>query len=175
MRLVFVADKADDASGLRSFELPLRYIESDKFNQPLFFGANNLTGKVWPAVEGGGPRGEFAPHDFKLTFKDGGCGTIIPLYLSLVRHAREQFQRQRKAEREAREAESHSATPSDWEGRLKRAFVDPSDPSTIFLAQPANLPEVLPTAPQYEEIFAPNYGVDEEYEPIIPSRTAEQR
>lgn len=40
-------------------------------------------------------------------------------------------------------------------------FVDPSDPSKLYLAQPSESVTVeRPSAPKY----APNYGVDEAYE-----------
>ena len=40
-------------------------------------------------------------------------------------------------------------------------FVDPSDPSKLYLAQPSGpAASERPSAPKY----APNYGVDEDYE-----------
>ena len=44
-------------AGLVAFELPLAYVYSDKFNQPIF-GANNLSGK---------PNDSSAYHDFTRT------------------------------------------------------------------------------------------------------------
>ncbi len=32
-------------------------------------------GEVWPAIEGGGPAGNLAPHKFIIYFKEGGIGT----------------------------------------------------------------------------------------------------
>ncbi len=49
MRLVFVADKPDGASGLQAFELPLAYISEEDFKQPIFF-ANNLSGRCGVAA-----------------------------------------------------------------------------------------------------------------------------
>lgn len=66
--------------GLAGFDLPLVYITGDKLNQPIF-GCNNLAGKVWPAVEGGGPAGTLPPHDWKVRGGEGdaaaGSGLIF--------------------------------------------------------------------------------------------------
>jgi hypothetical protein len=86
VRLVFLAD-APDASGLAGFDLPLVYITGDKLNQPIF-GCNNLSGRVWPAAEGGGPAGSLPPHDWKVSFRNGGVGTFYPLFYALVQRAR---------------------------------------------------------------------------------------
>jgi hypothetical protein len=43
-------------------------------------------------------------------------------------------------------------------------FVDPNDPSTIYLSQPAAESQRL----QYQPAYAPNYGQDEKYEPMAP-------
>lgn len=52
MRLVFVADKPDNTSGLQAFELPLAYISEEDFKQPIFF-ANNLSGRCERRPSGG--------------------------------------------------------------------------------------------------------------------------
>lgn len=44
-------------------------------------------------------------------------------------------------------------------------FVDPADPSTIFISQPVDDSQRLPSQPKY----AQNYGQDEAYEPMEPS------
>jgi hypothetical protein len=44
------------------------------------------------------------------------------------------------------------------------SFVDPNDPSTIYLSQPAAESQRL----QYQPAYAPNYGQDEKYEPMAP-------
>eukprot|EP00882_Tetradesmus_deserticola_P017096 GHRQ01018294.1.p1 GENE.GHRQ01018294.1~~GHRQ01018294.1.p1 ORF type:complete len:140 (+),score=22.14 GHRQ01018294.1:76-495(+) len=41
-------------------------------------------------------------------------------------------------------------------------FVDPNDPSTVYLSQPAAESQRL----QYQPTYAPNYGQDEKYEPM---------
>ncbi len=56
--------------------------------------------------------------------------------------------------------------PSQVQGKIQdtvaTAFVDPSDPSKIFLTQPHSDDDRIPTAPAY----ATNYGQDEVYEDI---------
>jgi hypothetical protein len=84
MRLVFVADKPDAASGLQAFELPLAFIMDETFKQPIF-AANNLSGKCF-MVEGGPASGN-AVH-FTLYFKEGGVGTIIPFFFRSCAYVR---------------------------------------------------------------------------------------
>ncbi|CAG9465725.1 unnamed protein product [Pedinophyceae sp. YPF-701] len=163
IRLVFIADR-EDPSGLCAFDLPLAYIHADTFEQPIF-GANHIKGRCWPAVDGGGPGGTLPPHDFKLWLKNGGCGTLLPLYLRAVREAREAMARQRQADENARQ---WGGTPGVWDESLRVAFVDPSDPSKVFVSAPPLDPSAPPlrAAPKYEEKYAANYGEDEVYEPM---------
>ncbi|GIL86766.1 hypothetical protein Vretimale_15646 [Volvox reticuliferus] len=155
IRLVFVALSTDE-SGLLAFDFPLCYIRNDKLNQPIF-GCNNLSGQVWPAVEHGGPAGELPPHDFKIYFKEGGIGTFYHLYYTLAERAKKAFDEAQGRNR------NNDANPPDYVTDLvSRAFVDPHDPSTIYLAQqPVDESQRLASAPRY----AANYGEDEVYEP----------
>ncbi|KAL3142799.1 hypothetical protein ABBQ38_003098 [Trebouxia sp. C0009 RCD-2024] len=147
LRLVFVAKQADAASGLVAFELPLAYVRKDKFNQPIF-ACNNLSGECWPAAPGGGPQGNLPPHGFSLYFKEGGVGTFLPLYFSFVGIARDNLHKVQQQ-------------PSAPQELVATAFVDPSDPSRLYLAQPSEpAASERPSAPKY----AANYGVDEPYE-----------
>lgn len=45
---------------------------------------------------------------------------------------------------------------------LPHRFVDPSDPSTVYLTQPTSEEQRL----NYTPAYAPNYGQDEKYEPM---------
>ncbi|WIA21976.1 hypothetical protein OEZ85_004333 [Tetradesmus obliquus] len=185
VRLVFVAEKAD-ASGLAGFDMPLVYVCKEKLNQPIF-GCNNLAGQVWPAVNGGGPSGSLPPHSFKVLFKEGGIGTFYPLFYALAERAR-------KAGAAQRQAPLAQAAPAVQE-LVHKAFVDPNDPSTIYLSQPAAESQRLQYTPayaanygqdekvdgtcagmavaqsqrlQYTPAYAANYGQDEKYEPMAP-------
>uniref|UniRef100_A0A7S0RKJ1 Uncharacterized protein n=1 Tax=Chlamydomonas leiostraca TaxID=1034604 RepID=A0A7S0RKJ1_9CHLO len=157
VRAVFIGDKADP-SGLRAFDLPLVYLRNDSLHQPIFF-CNNIKGQVWPAVQGGGPGGSLPPHDFKIIFKEGGIGTFWPLYYTLSVRAKNALEEAQAAHRRG----PVDANPAPYaEGLVQRAFVDPSDPTTVYLAQPAVPPESrVKQAPKY----AANYGEDEAYEP----------
>eukprot|EP00798_Chlamydomonas_sp_ICE-L_P008155 gene8155-1408_t len=158
IRLVYIASAADP-SGLVAFDLPLVYMRNDKLNQPIF-GCNNLSGQVWPAVSGGGPGGALPPHDFKIYFKEGGIGTFYPLYYTLTERAKQSF-----AGPSAAQSAPAQPNPAQFaEGLVSRAFVDPNDPSTIYLSQPVDESLRLPTAPKY----AANYGEDESYLSMDP-------
>jgi len=45
---------------------------------------------------------------------------------------------------------------------VHKAFVDPNDPSTIYLSQPVDDSQRL----SYQPVYAANYGKDEKYEPM---------
>mmetsp|Transcript_10745 Transcript_10745/g.29518 ORF Transcript_10745/g.29518 Transcript_10745/m.29518 type:complete len:219 (+) Transcript_10745:76-732(+) len=156
IRMVFVADKADP-SGLIAFDFPLGYLRKDKLNQPIF-GCNNLSGEVWSAAEDGGPRGSLPPHNFTVYFKEGGIGTFFPMYYMLATQAKQAY----SSEQQQSQQEPAGPPPSvhDAQGLASRAFVDPNDPTTIFITQPVDESQRLREAPRY----AANYGVDEKYE-----------
>jgi len=152
VRLVFLADKAD-SSGLQAFDMPLVYVHKDKLNQPIF-GCNNLQGQVWPAVPGGGPGGGLPPHNFKVLFKEGGIGTVYPLFYALAERAR-------KADLAARQG-TLQQNKEVVDGIVHKAFVDPNDPSTIYLTQPVDDSQRL----NHQPVYAANYGKDEKYQPM---------
>ena len=99
------------------------HVHGEKFNQPIFF-CNNISGQVEPvsmivriALQSNGPLpfncnswssydlfqvvpenqpgALYSTHSFKILFKEGGCGTYIPLFFNLiasVRHYNRQYQ-----------------------------------------------------------------------------------
>ena len=85
MRLVFVANKPDAASGLHAFELPLAYITEEDFKQPILW-ANNLSGRCYMVESGGGGDGTSSGGSggeavqWTLYFREGGVGTFIPFF-----------------------------------------------------------------------------------------------
>lgn len=84
-----------------------------------------------------------------------GVGTILPLYyrfLKLVRAA--------ENDRRAREELANHSVMND---QSSQAFVDPNDPTQIFLTQPVGPETRLASAPAY----AANYGQDEAYDPMV--------
>jgi len=129
IRLVYLADQTDSVSGLTCFDFPLVYITKDSLNQPIF-GSNNLSGEVWPAVLGGGPAGTLPPHKFTLYFMQGGIGTLYPMFYTLADRAKRSFGLQGPGGRDP--------TPASFACSLaSSAFIDPNDPTTVYLSQPA--------------------------------------
>ncbi|KAK9828894.1 hypothetical protein WJX72_002644 [[Myrmecia] bisecta] len=165
MRLVFVALKPDAESGLAAFELPLAYLRNDKFNQPIF-GCNNLAGECWPAVAGGGPAGRLPPHKWAMYFKEGGVGTFLPLYFRFLEYIRALQARtggtggSNGPTSSVSQPQQQASAPAASEALLRTAFVDPSDPTKLYLSQPVDDSQRLPTAPKY----AATYGANETYE-----------
>lgn len=159
MRLVFVASRPDEASGLVAFSLPLALLSADTgFVQPIF-RCNHLAGSV--EAEGGSSGS--GSHRFKLEFREGGVGTFLPLFLRFLEYLRAM---RRKAETgsaawtppvapapaaaPAASSSSSSAAPPSrpppppqpvWPTAAPpiepgAALVDPSDPSKIYLTAP---------------------------------------
>ena len=77
LRVVFVADRPQ--GGFSAFDLPLATMRSESFNQPIF-GANNMTGTS-PPLPDSACAGDITWY---LGFKDGGVGTFLPLFFSLL-------------------------------------------------------------------------------------------
>ena len=78
LRLVFVNEGLDGE--FSSFDIPLSTTDREKFNQPIF-GANNLTGTC-VSLRG-------TVWNWKITFKSGGCGTFLPVYLMMMAEVRQ--------------------------------------------------------------------------------------
>ncbi|KAK7374010.1 hypothetical protein VNO80_07433 [Phaseolus coccineus] len=64
------------------------YLTGEKFNQPIFH-CNNLFGHVEPVVANDQHRALYSTHSFKIIFKEGGCGTFIPLFFNLTASVRQ--------------------------------------------------------------------------------------
>ena len=134
-RIVFVATAPTTQHGLafQSFDIPIKNIQQENFNQPIF-GANNMTGVVLPVVE----LGLRVPARWKISFRQGGVGVFLPVFLQLMQEFR----------RAADQAGAwQGAGDGGVAGRLvssmtqrhqqQQAFVDPNDPSVVFVSQPA--------------------------------------
>merc|ERR1712187_752581 len=64
-----------------------------------------------------------------LTFNSGGCGTFLPLFYQLLADIQEKRER------------SGTVAQAAQSGNLRQvAFVDPSDPSVLYLSQPTAAP-----------------------------------
>jgi hypothetical protein len=132
-RIVFVLNKPVDS--LQAFDLPLVYIHEEKFNQPIFF-CNNLAGKVHPVIPEGANRALYAPHSFKISFKEGGTGTFIPLFMNLIKSVRAAQRMVEESQPSAPPAEPLPAASAPVEDMMRHAYIDPSDPTKLYLQQP---------------------------------------
>ncbi|KAL3506155.1 hypothetical protein ACH5RR_031537 [Cinchona calisaya] len=130
IRMVFVANKP--VGDFVAFDMPMLYIRGEKFNQPIFY-CNNISGFVEPVVPENEQRALFSTHSFKILFKEGGCGTFIPLFFNLIGSVRQYNQQASRAEPQLDPLQA-AQTPVDE--MMRHAYVDPNDPTKIFLQQP---------------------------------------
>ncbi|OIT28734.1 PREDICTED: UPF0664 stress-induced protein C29B12.11c [Nicotiana attenuata] len=128
IRMVFVAKKPED---FIAFDMPLLFIHDEKFNQPVFH-CNNISGHVDPVVPDNENRALYSTHSFKILFKEGGCGTFVPLFFNLIASVR-RSQQQSSAEPRVDPLQA-AQTPVDE--MMRHAYVDPNDPTKIYLQQP---------------------------------------
>ena len=98
-----------------------------EFSQPIF-GANNLTGRVSPACDEPTLQQLNGLNDFKFcfTFNNGGCGTLLPVFFRIMAEVRQYGE----------EAAHHVAEQVLGGSFTGAAYIDPSDPSTIYVSQP---------------------------------------
>lgn len=141
IRVVFVANKP--VGSFYAFDMPLLYIHEERFNQPIF-SANNITGKVHPVIPEGEHRALYSPHAFKIIFKEGGCGTFVPLFFNLLKFIRQyppqpnqpQFQQSPQQMSGSVYNDPFPTVPPPTEEIVRQAYVDPNDPTKIYLQQP---------------------------------------
>jgi hypothetical protein len=101
-------------------------ITGEEFNQPIF-GANNIAGLVAPIPGMGLP----ATSRFKIKFNNGGVGTFLPVFLQRMGQCR-----QYAASMGAPSAGYAAAMAVGAADFHSAAYVDPSDPTTIYVCQP---------------------------------------
>jgi len=124
-RIVFLAEGRKNRPDFVSFGIPLdKFTAKPKFEQPIF-GANYVSGAVaLDAAQALG--GGVVP--FSLTFIAGGCGKFLPIFYNLVLNPPEQ--------------ESVAQAAEDGRiGQVATAYVDPTDPSVLYLSQPTPVPD----------------------------------
>ncbi|KAI3412371.1 uncharacterized protein J3R85_017402 [Psidium guajava] len=131
IRMVFVASKP--VGSFTAFDMPLLYVHGEKFNQPIFF-CNNISGFVEPVVPDDQHRALYSTHSFKILFKEGGCGTYVPLFFNLISSVRQYNQHVNSESAPRVDPLQAAATPVDE--MMRHAYVDPNDPTKIFLQQP---------------------------------------
>ncbi|KAJ4962092.1 hypothetical protein NE237_022002 [Protea cynaroides] len=133
VRMVFVANKP--VGHFTAFDMPLLYVHAEKFNQPIFF-CNNISGLVEPVVPEDQHRALYSSHSFKIYFKEGGCGTFVPLFFNLIASVRQYNQHISESGSEAVRVDPLQAAETPVDEMMRHAYVDPQDPTRIFLQQP---------------------------------------
>ncbi|XP_010249408.1 PREDICTED: UPF0664 stress-induced protein C29B12.11c [Nelumbo nucifera] len=134
IRMVFVASKP--VGSFAAFDMPLLYVHGEKFNQPIFF-CNNISGLLEPVVPDDQHRALYSTHSFKIVFKEGGCGTFVPLFLNLIASVKQYSQYFAHSVSEtAPRLDPLQAAQTPVEEMMRHAYVDPNDPTRIFLQQP---------------------------------------
>jgi len=133
LRLCVVAD-APHAAGLRSLDIPLAGVSRESFAQPIF-GCNYLEVAVAP-VAGRGLDAAAAPPRARLYFLAGGAGTFLRVFFALMGRLRGAGAAGDAGDAAARAAFFAPPQMQQWVA-AQTAFADPSDPSRLYLAQPA--------------------------------------
>ncbi|XP_028752378.1 UPF0664 stress-induced protein C29B12.11c [Neltuma alba] len=131
IRMVFVAKLP--VGDFAAFDMPLLYIHGEKFNQPIFH-CNNISGLVEPVVPDDQHTALHSTHSFKILFKEGGCGTFVPLFFNLIASVRRYNQHSNIRTESYLDPLQASQPPVDE--MMRHAYVDPNDPTRIFLQQP---------------------------------------
>lgn len=148
MRLVFVADNAEHAA-LRAYELPLAYLSDYSFKQPIL-RCNHLRGKC-RAVQPG-PTGQYETLEWVLYFVNGGVGIFIPIFVRTTEYIR----RTMPAADAGGAAPASTGTvgpappgPLPPPEQLQTAYVDPNDPTQIYLTSPVDESQRLHGRPRF--------------------------
>jgi hypothetical protein len=105
----------------KAFDIPLAYIFNEKFEQPIF-GSNYIKGTVKPLFN-------LLPGNthFKIWFTEGGFGTFVPGVFNLINSIKKN---------NYRGIDNKLLTSISSGTFSKTAYVDPNDPSVIYLEQP---------------------------------------
>lgn len=114
MRLVFHCSSKQSQVSFLAYQIDLHEIANAKFEQPIF-GCNYLKGTTKPRDFGD------VGDSFRIYFYKGGAGTFLHLLNDLL---------QRAISREMVSMSHYIVSPENV------AFVDPSDPSIVYMQQP---------------------------------------
>eukprot|EP00904_Undaria_pinnatifida_P003389 jgi/Undpi1/13050/HiC_scaffold_8.g02713.m1 len=147
-RVVFCASKPHETQNgmlFKGFDIPLHMLSGEKFEQPILFGANNLSGIVQTNVAHADSMGDSsagvhattaAPvinSSWRLSFRSGGFGTFLKVFYAAL-------QRRRRANPAVR-AIAFGGSDEEW-ASLEAAEVaqavalDPTDGTILLSATP---------------------------------------
>ena len=115
MRLVFHCTKPGKPKEFVSYDLSLSEIVNPNFKQPVF-GANYLEGST-----------RLQADKWKLTFYHGGCGTFLRVLNELLSTIIQNVA--------TRQADPHATAPYS-PAACNVGYIDPTDPSVIYVQQP---------------------------------------
>lgn len=115
-----------------ALDIPLLLISSHKFSQPIF-GANSLGGAA-QAIPGGGFSGAHELR-WKLTFKNGGVGTFLPIFFRLMEYIKNHMSQQVGEAKEAADGEGEEVgLLNPMQARqIAEGYMDPNDPSHVYM------------------------------------------
>ncbi|CAM9771237.1 unnamed protein product [Ectocarpus fasciculatus] len=153
-RVVFCARKPHGSQNgmlFKGFDIPLQVLSGEKFEQPILFGANNLSGVVETNVAyAGSTTGATAPgfhatatpvinSRWRLSFRNGGFGTFLHAFYSAL-------QRRRSVD-PAVTAVTFAGSDDEWASLqatevAQAVALDPTDGTVLLTAAP-----VAATAP----------------------------
>lgn len=145
VRIVF--QPTQPSSAFVAFDVPLQGITATAFKQPVF-GANRLEMSV-----AGVPGRGLAPREglihCSFTFNEGGCNRLLRVFFSVLEHAQAATAAAAAAAAAGGVgAPSPSAAllaqPQAFAQEMDAAFIDPSDPSTIYCVEAPLLEEQDP-------------------------------
>ena len=153
-RIICVNNKR--SSGFQSFDLPLALITNEDFKQPIF-GANYICGNCKPLMNA-------LPGiiKFKIWFMEGGCGTFAPTFLKMCRNVN----------RSKNRSVDQNVINQIQQGQYKAAYVDPSDPSIMYLQQPQvnmsgyNMQQYSSVMPVYSSVAVQQQIQQPVYQPV---------
>ncbi|CAN4113837.1 unnamed protein product [Withania somnifera] len=150
IRMVFVAKNPRD--NFIAFDIPLLFIHGEKLNQPMFF-CKSISGYANPVAPANDNENSVIPHSFKILFKERDSETFIPLVFNLIGKVRRHYRRSR-----AKHCVDtlHEAAKIPVDEMTRYAYVDPNDPTTIFLQQPN--PESPTGVSKIQVYIAPSSG-----------------
>lgn len=145
-RLVFCASqphKMQNGMMFKGFDIPLHMISGEKFEQPILFGANNLSGLVETNIAYAGHITETSTYHatatpvinstWRLSFRSGGFGTFLrAFYVALGR---------RRLVNPAVSAVAFGGSDEEWASLqatqvIQAVAVDPTDDTVLLSAAP---------------------------------------
>lgn len=136
VRMVFIADSPSPP--IHSFDFPLMFVRGERFNQPIFT-CYNISGSVLPVIPEGESPALYAPHEFKIFFKEGGVGTFLPVFFSILASIRQLAHAAASSGQQEDNSARIDPLPSQQPSfDIRHAYVDPNDPTTLYLQQPTS-------------------------------------